>query len=176
MSGRWWCEQIQDYGCTWVSWGTWRWRHGLLDRENCSLRAPKHGWQGGRASISANPPSGRRPHVYSTWWWGAAWTSSQGNGRRLPTEASTGAPSHPQRSLCSFCCPWSPLVSCAADSKGPKVNKSSPGCFYICRWYQSLTSTFVATTANPFFSMSLIWKQICILVFLSRSEPLKFRI
>lgn len=59
-----------------------------------------------------------RLHVYSTWWWGAAWTSFRDNGLGLQPEASTGAPSRPRRTLCSFCCPWFLLVSCAKTKEG----------------------------------------------------------
>lgn len=52
-----------------------------------------------------------RLHVYSIWWWGAAWTSFRDNGLGLLHEASTGAPSRPRRTRCSFCCPWFLLVS-----------------------------------------------------------------
>lgn len=69
--------------------------------------------------IFQNPPfiPELRPHAYSTWRWGAAWTNFQDNGRELLYGASTGAPSRPRKILCSFCCPWFLLASGATGSK-----------------------------------------------------------
>lgn len=91
-------------------------------------------------SVSLFLPEARL-RACSTWWWGAAWTNFQDNGLALLHEASTGAPSRPRRTRCSFCCPWFLLVSCTAGKKRAKKKHiktcaKQESVFFFCSYVQ----------------------------------------